>query len=461
VKVIFPLFLDNTRRHSLIKQGDTILVGFSGGKDSVTLLLLLNELQKEMPIHLIAAYFNHHLRFDSDREAQWVTQFCSHHEIELVKGERFVRDRQKEDKMNLEHVASLSRYEFFEHVAQEHTNARIATAHTRSDLSETFFIKLFRGSGLQGLSAIYQNKGKKLIRPLLIFNTKDILEFLDRNQIEYYEDYSNHDDAFLRNRLRHKLMPILTELEPHIDERIFRTTQLIQDEFEYFQETARQFLEKTLILGRILPTVDFEEVPKALQRHISREYIRLLKGNLLNIGIEHIESFIDTDTGGKGLPIPGIHLHREKGYIYPPDVDIPSYHYLMPEPKSYALTQIGMTLRMRTVHTFTLPKNNREIIIPTERLLFPLYLRSPERGDKYRKINAPYAQNLFEIIRASGTPAVLRNLCPVLANGNGEIIWCLNSPVSHAFRISKDTPPPYIHIVIQTGTLSTGTSKSG
>ncbi len=291
MKFLFSEFKKNIEDHGLVRPGDTVILGFSGGKDSLTLALLLQELQKHIPFRLVAAYFNHGLRRDAGEEEKWVRAFCAARGIELEIGSRDLKRFRAENRLNLEHAASLSRYDFFNALARRLPGARIATAHSRSDLAETFFIKLFRGSGLQGLSAIFQNKKKKIIRPLLIFSEAQILAFLERNRQKYYQDPTNLQHDFLRNRIRHDLLPEIKKIEPDIEERIFKTVLLIQDEFDYFQGQAQAILDSSLLLGAILPAQAFTGLHPAQARHLAREYLRRLKGDLLGVGFEHIADF--------------------------------------------------------------------------------------------------------------------------------------------------------------------------
>ncbi|MCP5108885.1 MAG: tRNA lysidine(34) synthetase TilS, partial [bacterium] len=203
MKHLYPLFLENIQAHRLVLPNDTVILGFSGGKDSVTLFLLLKELQKDISFHFIAAYFNHRLRTDASEEEKWVCRFCENQGVELVTAGKNVLEFKSKAKLNLEHAASLSRYRFFQEVSARYENAKVATAHTKSDLTETFFIKLLRGSGLQGLSAIYSKKENTIIRPLLLFSQEEIFSFLQRNKTKYYTGPTNEGDEFLRNRIRH------------------------------------------------------------------------------------------------------------------------------------------------------------------------------------------------------------------------------------------------------------------
>ena len=375
MKLLFPEFKKNIETHELVRPGDTVILGFSGGKDSVTLAVLLQELQKHIPFRLLAAYFNHGLRGDAGEEEKWVRAFCAARGIELETGSRDLRRFREENRLNLEHAASLSRYDFFATLAKKIPGARVATAHNRSDLSETFFIKLLRGSGLQGLSAIFASKEKTIIRPLLIFAAADIMAFLQRNGSEYYQDPTNLQDDFLRNRIRHNLMPQLEKIEPEFEERIFRTVLLIQDEFDFFQNKTRAIMKKHLRLGAILPAAAFAGLHPALARHLAREYLRQLKGNLLGVGFEHIAAFLQSLETGRGLSLPGLNLKFAKGWIFPEKTRIGEYRVEIDGEGHWPITEAGRAIAVKKIARFNLPKDNSRIVVPAALLKFPLLAR--------------------------------------------------------------------------------------
>jgi tRNA(Ile)-lysidine synthase len=449
MKLIFPAFKKNIEQNRLICPGDTVLVGFSGGKDSVALIALLQELQKSFPLTVIAAYFNHRLRADSGAEERWVREFCAARQMQLEIGNRDLRLFRQENRLNLEHAASLSRYDFFASLANKIPGARVATAHSRSDLSETFFIKLFRGSGLQGLSAIFASKERKIIRPLLIFSADEILAFLKRNRLKFYQDTTNLQDDFLRNRIRHQLLPAIKKIEPAVEDRIFKTVLLIQDEFDFFQNQSWKILDENLLLGKILPASVFADMHLAMARHLAREYLRRLKGNLLGISFEHITDFLQSLQTGRGLSLPGVNLKFSKGWIFPEKIRIGDYSQKIKGTGCWSIPDSGQEIVLKKTHRFRQPADNWGIIVPASCLSFPLTMRSAQNGDKYQKIHSPYRQSVFEMIRSSGVPAPLRNLCPLLENGDGKIIWICGSPLAAPFAVSDQDQGPFVRIVIK------------
>ena len=449
MKLLYPAFLENLENNRLIDPQDTVILGFSGGKDSVTLFYLLQKLKEDLDFHFLAAYFNHRLRTDAAKEEQWVTDFCKSRGVELVTGSKDIIRFKDRHKLNLEHAASLSRYGFFKHVSSRYKNAKVATAHTKSDLTETFFSKLLRGSGLQGLSTIYSKKENTIIRPLLLFDQEEILAFLKRNNISFYHDYTNEEDEFLRNRIRHHVVPGIRKIEPNLHRQVFKTVSIIQAEYDYFSELAKKILAEDLILDRILPAKILTYHHLAVQRHVIREYIRRLKGNLLNIDFRHIEAVRTRNADTGGLSIPGLQLSFRKGFIFPRDFSIPAYSYQSESPGTILIKEIGKRIIIEKVESFQKPEHNEKIIIPLALVKFPLTVRNPLGQDKYIKINTKVRQRVFEMIRASGLPSELRNLCPVILAGDGEIIWVAGSPVAEAFKVKKTSGKDFLKISIE------------
>ncbi len=446
MKNLYPRFLKNIIDNRLIEKGDTVISGFSGGKDSVSLLLLLKELQKDIDFKLIAAYFNHKLRVDSDNEEKWIEEFMNVNNIKLIKGKGNVILFKEENKLNLENAASLSRYDFFNKVSKKYNSAKIATGHSKSDLTETFFIKLFRGSGLQGLSGIYGLKGERIIRPLLIFSKSEILDFLKRSTVKFYSDPTNESDTFLRNNIRNNLIPEIERIVPEIDDHIFRTVTIIQDEFEFFKKLATDFLDRNIICNKIIPLKKLKIQQTALKRHIIREYIRKLKGNLLNIKFDHIKSILDNNGEMSGISIPGVNLFIKKGFLYPESIKLDRFEYKFDTPGIYEIKEIDTQLAIEVRTSYVKPKNNFEFVIPYDVKPFTITVRNPEKGDKYRKINSQISQKVFEMIRSSGIPSDLRNLQPVLLDKRQKIIGVSGSPISEDFKVKDKKNEKYLSL---------------
>lgn len=196
-----------SREYTMITPGDHIICAVSGGADSMALLWSMYLLKDSLGIRLSAAHFNHHLRGEeSDADEVFVREFCDRFEIELYLGGAQVKPGQK----GLEAAAREARYAFFATLP-----GKIATAHTADDNAETVLLHLVRGTGLKGLGGIAPVRGN-IIRPMLTVTRQEVLRFLQEYHIGCRQDSSNDSDQFLRNRLRHQVMPLLKEENPRL-----------------------------------------------------------------------------------------------------------------------------------------------------------------------------------------------------------------------------------------------------
>lgn len=217
------------RQQDLIRPGDTVICAVSGGADSMALLFAMYLLKDKMGIRLEAAHFNHNLRGDeSDGDEAFVREFCARYEIELHLGSGIVAAGKK----GLEAAARDARYGFFQTLP-----GKIATAHTADDNAETVLLHLVRGTGLKGLGGIAPIRGN-VIRPMLSVTRKDVISFLEEYHISHREDSSNAGDQFLRNRLRHHVMPLLTAENPNLGENLSAMALRLRQDEQALQDFA-------------------------------------------------------------------------------------------------------------------------------------------------------------------------------------------------------------------------------
>ncbi len=226
------------REQDMIAPGDTVVCAVSGGADSVALLFAFYLWKDKLGITLEAAHFNHHLRGEeSDRDEAFVRGLCDRYDVPLHVGSAEV----KPGKKGLEAAARDTRYAFLRSL-----NGKIATAHTADDNAETVLMHLIRGTGLKGLGGITPIHGN-IIRPMLNVTRGDVEEFLKEWCLSHIEDSSNETDAFLRNRIRHHVMPLLTAENPRIAENLSQMALRLRED--------EDFLSQQLNFD-ILPTVE-------------------------------------------------------------------------------------------------------------------------------------------------------------------------------------------------------------
>lgn len=220
------------RQYDMLRPGDTVYCAVSGGADSMAMLFAMFLLRERLDIELKAAHLNHNLRgAESDGDEAFVREFCDRYEIELAVGSAQVIAGKK----GLEAAAREERYRFFATLP-----GKIATAHTADDNAETVLMRLVRGTGLKGLGAIAPVRGD-VIRPMLNITRQEVLDFLEEYHIPYRTDSSNHSDDFLRNRLRHRVIPLLLEENPKLTENLSAMAQRLRlDEAALAQQAGPQ-----------------------------------------------------------------------------------------------------------------------------------------------------------------------------------------------------------------------------
>lgn len=253
--------LRQIRKYDMVRPSQHIICACSGGADSVALLFGLYLLKEKLEIRLSAAHFNHHLRGEeSDRDETFVRSFCEQFDIPLFVGQGSVVSGKK----GLEAAAREARYAYFATL-----DGTVATAHTADDNAETVLLHLVRGTGLKGLGGITP-KSEKLIRPMLTVTREEVLVFLEEYHLSYVEDGSNETDAFLRNRLRHHVMPLLRQENPRLAENLSDMAMSLRRD----EETISS------LTGGTLPDVEsLRQMPgpvrqRALERFLKENGIR-------------------------------------------------------------------------------------------------------------------------------------------------------------------------------------------
>ncbi|PIP19815.1 MAG: tRNA lysidine(34) synthetase TilS [Candidatus Omnitrophica bacterium CG08_land_8_20_14_0_20_41_16] len=280
------------KKYNLINKGERVVIGVSGGADSVCLLYLLSSLKKELGINLHIAHLDHMLRKESAKDAKFVKKLGERMKIPVTLGKINVKKIAKRG--SLEEVARNERLAFLLKVADKIKAKRIALAHHFDDQVETVLMRILRGTGLSGLSGILPKRkmGKvDIVRPLLEVRRKDIENFLKRKRLSFCIDKSNTDEAYLRNRIRHNLLPLLEkEYNKNIREVLFNLAQNAGCDYDYLRVCAGRFFKtnKTkLNLSKLT------KLHPSILRLKLRDAISNLQGDTHRITFKHIRELED------------------------------------------------------------------------------------------------------------------------------------------------------------------------
>lgn len=290
-----------------LPRAGRILCAVSGGADSMCLLHLLHGTGREV----VAAHFEHGIRGEESlRDAAFVEAWCREHGVVCVTGHGDAPGYAREKGLSLETAARELRYRFLEETARAQHCDYIATAHNGDDNVETLLLNLTRGAGALGLRGIPARRGN-IIRPLLGFSRREIEEYLEKNAVPHVEDSSNQGDACSRNRIRHRVIPVLREINPGLNKAVGRTAQLLAEDEDCLGGLAQSFIDRCYD-GESLPAKELLALHRAVAARVVR---RLCRGSL---SMEQVEAVLRLarSSGLKYLDLPGQRLRSEQGRLY-------------------------------------------------------------------------------------------------------------------------------------------------
>ncbi len=300
------------KKHFLIQRGDRVLLGISGGPDSVALLHTLFRLKKRLKFSLFLCHLNHCLRKEAGEESHFVKELANSYSLPVTIAKRNVS---KIKGPSLEEKAREARYRFFARIAQEYQVNKIAIAHNLDDQAETILLRIIRGTGLLGLGGmkisrpLKNNPRIQIIRPLLEVKRKEILDYLKEKNLFFVTDSSNKSRIYLRNRIRLELLPLLAEYNPRIKESLAKLAAACQEDFAFIERSAASFLPKILKKSKkklVLNVKEFLKTPEGLQKEILRLALNsLFKKPLTFSAIESLQSLIIKGKGKVSLSLPG------------------------------------------------------------------------------------------------------------------------------------------------------------
>ncbi len=286
----------------LLHAGDTVIVAVSGGADSMALLDILRNLE-ELRLTLVVAHLNHMLRGEDSRgDADFVRDAALRYglpfELRSLDIHRFSQDR----KLSLEEGGREARYAWFDEVAAKYGARAIALGHHADDQAETVLMRLLRGAGAAGLSGISPGSGSRYVRPLLCCTRSEIEAYLRDRNLPFRTDISNTDTRFLRNRIRHELLPNLGTYNPSIRDRLVATAEILSDDEELLESITEQSFNHLADIGQKLvrfKITDLVTELRGLRLRLYRRAIRCVKGNLDHITLKHLRKIDDLSLSGK------------------------------------------------------------------------------------------------------------------------------------------------------------------
>ncbi|MDA8164147.1 MAG: tRNA lysidine(34) synthetase TilS [Desulfobacteraceae bacterium] len=449
------------RGQGLIAPGEMVVVGVSAGPDSMALLQVLAALRAELSCSLVAAYLDHGLRpGETEREGRLVAAAAENLSIPCRLAGADVQGAARREKVSVEHAGRLVRYHFFERVAVETGAAKIAVAHTADDQAEEVLLRLIRGTGRAGLAGMKALREGRIIRPFLPVAKAELLAFLDDLGLSWCEDSSNRDRRYLRNRVRLDLLPELARrFNPSIGRTLRQTAAILGDEEELLADLARQAcghaVSRTEAGGLPAAALDlaaFAREPKALHRRMAEAAFLAVDHPPAFREIEQVLRLADGRGGGRLHLAAGLRVARQGGrllFAYPGgrrprrgDVDSAERNWFLEiaGPGVHPLPDLGkeVVVELAGVPSAAELRKGGADYLDAAAAPFPLSLRSPRPGDRFRPLGAPGSRKVGDFLTDRKLAPEKRWQVPVLVFHN-EIVALLGLRISHEARVTAAT----------------------
>lgn len=404
-----------------IKENDTIVLGNSGGPDSMFLLTALLKLKEKYNLKIVCAHVNHNVRVESDSEQVFLMNYCNDHDVvfETMKIENYGDD-------NFHNQARNIRYNFFEDLVKKYEAKYLMTAHHGDDLTETILMRIVRGSTLKGYSGfdkIVYNDNYTLVRPL-IFLTKDyIKEYDDKNNIPYVVDKSNFKEKYTRNRYRLKMLPFLKEEEKNVHEKFLKFSETLEEYDRFINNEIKKNIDK-VYKNNIIYIDKYLELDPLIQRKVI-EYILedIYKEDLMIINDKHVKLILDLINSKKS----------NSTVCLPHNIDVNKNYNLVTfskEIKEVIDYNIELTnyVKLPNGHNLSIvdneeSNNNFVCRLDTSEIKLPLYVRTRKLGDKMflKKING--SKKIKDIFIDCKVSTLERDKWPIVVDSEDKILW--------------------------------------
>ena len=408
---------------SILNKDSIVVVGVSGGPDSMCLLHLLCDLKESLNLKIIVAHMNHKVRKESDEEAEYVKQFSNDNNLIYEYFE--LKDIPKS---NFHSEARIIRYKFFNELIEKYNAEFLMTAHHGDDLIETVLMRIQRGSNLKGYSGfdILTNKGTyKQVKPLIFYTKKDIIDYMDSNNYKYYIDRTNNEDDYLRNRYRHFILPKLHEEYDLIQKKYLKYSNTISEADDFINKYTKEvlqdiYVDNTLFINKFL------RQEKIIQRRIL-EYIlsTLYIDDLYKVDDKNVDEILKA-------------INSNKTYV---KIKLPNNHIIF---KEYDELYVDKDIIINNVKIMEVKESsdtsNYTIRLNSKEIKMPLVYRTRKDGDKMIIKHMDHSKKIKDIFIDLKIPLYKRDEIILVCDSDDNILWI---PGYKKSKYDKETNDKY------------------
>ncbi|AGT30522.1 tRNA(Ile)-lysidine synthetase [Geobacillus genomosp. 3] len=425
-------------RHELLTEGATVVVGVSGGPDSLALLHLLSSLRDEWKLRLVAAHVDHMLRGrESEEEMEFVKHFCAEHRILCEAVQIDVPAFQRRTGLGVQEAARNCRYHFFAELVKKHQAQYIALGHHGDDQVETILMRLVRGSTSKGYAGIPVKRpfhGSYLIRPFLAVSRAEIEDYCEKEGLTPRRDPSNEKDEYTRNRFRHHIVPLLKQENPRLHERFQQYSEIMAEDEQFLEELATDALNKVMEKQNsdtVLRIAPFLALPRPLQRRALQLLLLRLYGGvppvLTSVHIGHILMLCERGRPSGMLDLPkGLKVIRSYDrclFTFGLQCCAQGYWLQLPVPALLPLPNGYVIMSEFGEHYPRKQLGNDSFVVDPATVSLPLHVRTRRTGDRMVLKGTGGTKKIKEIFIEAKIPRTERDCWPIVEDADGRILW--------------------------------------
>ena len=404
-----------------LKEKDAIVIGVSGGPDSMALLYIMNEFKKDINFKIVCAHVNHNKRPESEQEKEMLHAYCKKNDIifEYLKVENWGDD-------NFHNEARTVRYNFFEELMENYSAKYLMTAHQGDDLIETVLMRIVRGStlkGYSGFSRIVDKGNYKIVRPLITVTKDEIEEFDKIHNIEFAIDSSNNEDHYTRNRYRHTVLPFLKKEDPKVHKKFLKFSEVLLENNNYIEEVTNRVFNKVFYDGT-LNIEKFNELDNVIQTKIIYNILEKIYGDdLFVINNAHVELIFNLISSNRQNTI----VHLPNNIVVLKSYNEISFNYDEDKDDKYEI-EIEKIVNLpngKIIEVLSESNDNSNYVIKlkSSEVKLPLYVRNRKNGDRIEIKGLNGSKKVSDIFINEKIKMSERELWPVVLDSNETIVW--------------------------------------
>ncbi|MDY0075676.1 MAG: tRNA lysidine(34) synthetase TilS [Bacteroidales bacterium] len=426
-------------KHRIFREGDRLLLAISGGLDSVCLLFLL----LEMKLKPALAHCNFQLRGgDADADEQFVRDLALKYKLNIYVKRFETVGYAESNAISIQMAARELRFGWFDELSRQHAFQKVLLAQHRDDQVETFFINLLRGSGLSGLKGMLPLSGI-FARPLLFTGRDQIYDYAKKNQLKWREDQTNSETKYLRNHIRHKLLPALNQIDKQFLDKISESTNILASEESLLHYLEDQALESIVSCTNSVIRIAKEKLenvsqPQVLLYHFLKSY---------NFNITQVQDIVSCNQFGKRFYSSTHELLVERNFLEiltKTTEDVVPSEYVISENQNRLNKPIALEIKkLKCDEGFVLEKRSDLALLDFDCLKFPLKVRNWQEGDRFKPLGMRGSKLLSDFFIDNKFSELEKRNSFLLLNADNQIVWLVGHRIDDDFKITSHTKVIY------------------